>query len=134
LEHELILEDGIVLSMTTFLIDNDSFDIFPKKLMKLKAHEQRKYLNAVLAFLVKKYLAISMDTKEDIPLPASPAVSAAASLLRILLKRNETLQDHLVSSLTQSSTAALDDSLSARRSVIAALAQDEGMPPLLEAK
>jgi telomere length regulation protein len=42
------------------------------------------------------------------------------------MSTNEVLKDHLVSSLTRSTIPSLDDSLATRRSVIAALAQDEG--------
>lgn len=53
-----------------------------------------------------------------------------AGLLEHLTHDNEGLKDHLVSILTRSTIPGLDDSLAARRSIIAALAQDEG-PTLL---
>jgi telomere length regulation protein len=76
----------------------------------MKTFEQRKYLNAILAFVVTKYFSSE----------------AAAGLIHTFTKDNDVLKEHLVSSLTRSTIPTLDDSLFARRSVMAALAKDEG--------
>lgn len=57
---------------------------------------------------------------------ASPTISSAACLLHSFMDNNDILEDHLVSSLTRSTIPSLNESLAVRRSVIAALAQDEG--------
>ncbi|KAF2739279.1 hypothetical protein EJ04DRAFT_484876 [Polyplosphaeria fusca] len=116
--------DRLVASMASSMINGGYFPALSGILIKLKAHEQRKYLNAMLAFLASRYLTTIVESQDDAPLPTSPTISGAASLLLCLLGGNEILKDHLVSNLTQSNTAALDDSLSLRRSAIAALAED----------
>jgi telomere length regulation protein len=92
----------------------------------MKTFEQRKYLNAILAFLVKQYFSAEVLNNEDSPVSPSKTVSAAASLIHLLTKDNDVLKEYLVSSLTRSSIPMLDDSLSARRSIMAALGKDEG--------
>jgi telomere length regulation protein len=92
----------------------------------MKAYEQRKYFNEILKFTADRYLGSTVEGKGyEAPRP-SLAVSAVAGLLHNLIKDNELLRDHLVTTLTRSSIPALDGSLAARRSVIAALAQDDG--------
>jgi telomere length regulation protein len=95
-------------------------------MQRMKSFEQRKYLSAVVAFAVKQYFPSDMAERDDTPVPASKAVSGAARLLYEFTKDNELLKDHLVSLLTRSTIPSLDDSLAARRSVIATVAQDEG--------
>jgi telomere length regulation protein len=92
----------------------------------MKTFEQRKYLNAILAFVVTKYFSSEAVSKDDAPVPSSAIVSAAAGLIHTFTKDNDVLKEHLVSSLTRSTIPTLDDSLFARRSVMAALAKDEG--------
>jgi telomere length regulation protein len=93
---------------------------------RLKTFEQRKYLEAVIALAIKKYLPTGAIQRDDTPIPISKTVSAVASLLETLTHDNEGLKDHVVSILTRSTIPGLDESLAARRSIIAALAQDEG--------
>jgi telomere length regulation protein len=76
--------------------------------------------------VVKQYFSTDIVHHDAEPLPTSKTVSDVASLLHSLVKDNEGLKDHLVSILTRSTIPALDDSLATRRSVMAALAQDEG--------
>jgi telomere length regulation protein len=92
----------------------------------MKTFEQRKYLNAILAFCVKQYFSTEVHSKDDAPISPSNNVSATAGLIHMLTKDNDFLKEHLVSSLSRSSIPMLDDSLSARRSFMAALAKDEG--------
>jgi telomere length regulation protein len=92
----------------------------------MRSFEQRKYLNAIVAFVAKTYFSTDTVSKDDAPVATSVAVSSAAALFHMLIKDNDVLKEQLVTSLTRSTIPALDDSLSARRSVLAALAKDEG--------
>ena len=83
-------------------------------------------MNSFVAFIAKQYFAADVMGKEDVPIPSSTAISAAAALIYTLIKDNDVLKEHLVSTLTRSTIPALDDSLLARRSIVAALAKDEG--------
>lgn len=104
----------------------DSIRSFADLLPRMKPFEQRKYFDAIIAFMIRRYFASSHFDHEDTIFTASNIISGAADLLRTLTKQNEALNDHLVSLLTRSNLPSLDDSLAARRSVMAALAQDEG--------
>ncbi|CAA9964536.1 telomere length regulation protein [Pyrenophora teres f. maculata] len=117
--------DRIVSSLLISLIDSGRVEHLTSLTSQLKTFEQRKYMNAFVAFIAKKYFATEIVSKEDAPIPPSKAVSAAAALIYTLTKDNDVLKEHLVSSLTRSTIPALDDSLSARRSIVAALAKDE---------
>jgi hypothetical protein len=92
----------------------------------MKAFEQRKYFNAVIFCIAKEFFNSEIDSQEDAPIVSSPTISGAASLLHTFVNENDILKEHLVSSLTRSTIPSIDDSLAIRRSVIAALAQDEG--------
>lgn len=92
----------------------------------MKTFEQRKYLNAVIAFVDKQYFSSVMVSKEDVPISPSRVISGVAGLLHNLTKDNDILKEHLVSSLTRSTIPSLGDSLAACRCVIAALSKDEG--------
>lgn len=91
----------------------------------MKPFEQRKFLNAVVSFVSKQYFKSTIESKEDAPLAASATVSAAATLIYSVAGNSDLMKD-LVSALINAQIPALDDSLSARRSVIVAVAQDEG--------
>jgi telomere length regulation protein len=114
------------------LLDTDSATLLADLLLRLKPYEQRKYLDAVIVFVVKHYFSAGIVQREDAPIPMSKDVSGVASLLHILTRENESLRDHLVSILTRSTIPSLDDSLAARRSVMAALAPDEGNNPMYQ--
>jgi telomere length regulation protein len=100
--------------------------LFADLVRQMKAFEQRKYLNAVLVHLVKEFFYSEMVAKQDTPIASSPTISGAARLLHNIINNNDVLKDYLVASLTRSSIPSLDESLGVRRSVIAALAEDEG--------
>jgi telomere length regulation protein len=112
--------------MITFLLSHDLITALSPILSKLKAYEQRKYFNAIVTFVAQEYLSAEFERRDDTPLSASPIISGTATLLNMVLNENELLKDHSITILTQSSLASLDDSLAARRAIIAALAQDEG--------
>jgi telomere length regulation protein len=80
----------------------------------------------VITFVVKQYFSSNTIHHDDSPLPESNTVSSVANLVHTLVKDSESLRDHLISILARSSIPSLDDSLDARRSVMAALSQDEG--------
>jgi telomere length regulation protein len=108
------------------MVKDETTTILENFLPKLKTHEQRKYLNSVITIMASKHLSSISDVREDLPLRPSPTISGAAAVLRVLIKDSDLLKDHIVSMLTKSTLPALDDSLAARRSVIAAIAQDDG--------
>ncbi|OAL55732.1 hypothetical protein IQ07DRAFT_627780 [Pyrenochaeta sp. DS3sAY3a] len=123
----------VVDSLISALLRSDRVELFTNMLSRLKSFEQRKYFNAVIDFLVKQYFSTDIIEKEDVPIPASKAVSGTASLIFNLTRNNAALKEYLVSSLTRSTIPSLEDSLFARRSAIAALAKDdESMQTLLE--
>ncbi|RMZ66885.1 telomere length regulation [Pyrenophora seminiperda CCB06] len=115
----------------TELINSDRVENLTRLMTQLKTFEQRKYMNCIVAFIAKTYFATEVVSKDDAPIPYSRTVSAAAALVYTLIKDNDVLKEHLVSSLTRSTIPALDDSLSARRSILAALAQDEALAQTL---
>jgi telomere length regulation protein len=119
----------VISSLTSSLLESDSAALLAAFLPRLKPYEQRKYLEAVIVFIVKQYFAADIVQHKDEPIPISKDVSGVASLLHMLTRENESLKDHLVSILTRSTIPSLDDSLAARRSVMAALAPDEGNKP-----
>jgi telomere length regulation protein len=96
----------------------------------MKSFEQRKYVNAVIAHIVKQHFSGGVINREDEQLPASKAISGAVSLVNDLIKDSDTMKEHLISLLTRSTLPSLEDSLAARRSVLSALAQDEGTYPV----
>lgn len=115
--------------MSAFLqamINDGDIDHFERLLSQMKTFEQRKYMNATIAFVTKRYLSVETTNKTNAPIPSSTTIDAAAGLIYALIKDNDVLKEHLVSSLTRSTIPILDESLSARRSVIAALAKDHG--------
>ena len=118
--------DRIVHSSLSHLIDNGSAELFAILLCKLKGFEQRKYLNGAITFVVRRYFASHVANNDEKPFPTSKTVSAAASLLYLIAKDNDVVKEYLVSLLTRSTIPLLDDSLVARRGVIAALSKDEG--------
>jgi telomere length regulation protein len=119
-------EDRVVASLASTLIDSDSGVFLADYVSRLKPFEQRKYLNAIITFAAKRYFSSDTSRHTDISVPVSGTVSGLAGFIHVIVKDNESLRDHLVSILTRSVVPSLDDSLSVRRSVMAALSQDEG--------
>jgi len=118
--------DHIMSALVPTLIGSGAIERLTNLLSQMKTFEQRKYLNAVVAFVAKNYFSTETISKDDAPVAASVNISSAAALFHMLIKDNDVLKEQLVTSLTRSTVPALDDSLSARRSVLAALAKDEG--------
>jgi telomere length regulation protein len=119
-------KDRVIASLTLTLIDSDSSVLLADYVSRLKPFEQRKYLNAMITFAVKRYFSTDISQHTDIPVPVSGTVSGLAKFVHVLVKDSECLRDHLISILTRSVVPSLDDSLGARRGVLAALSQDEG--------
>jgi hypothetical protein len=109
------------------LVNDDSVGLLASILSKMKSSEQRKYIDAVIASIIKSHFSAGVINREDEPLPVSKTVSGAAALVHTLIKESEALKEHLVSLLTRSTIPTLDDSVAARRSVLSALAQDDGL-------
>jgi telomere length regulation protein len=118
--------DVVAASLLSVLIHDDSVSLLTGFLLKMKTFEQRKYVDAIIAYTVKEYFDSHLLGLDAGPLPGSKTVSGAAGLFYSLIKDNEVLKDHFVTLLTRSIIPSLDGSLAARRSVMAALAQDEG--------
>lgn len=116
----------MVGSLLSALVDYDCTPLFTKLIAMTKSFEQRKYLNAIIAALVRRYFASDVFSKSSVPISASKTVSGTASLLQKLTKDNDVLKEHLITILTRSTIPSLDDSLGARRSVMAVLATYEG--------
>lgn len=92
----------------------------------MKAFEQRKYFNAVISYVTKQFFLSEIISKDDNAVGQSPTVSGTAYLLNCMMENNDVLKGHVVSSLTKSAIPSLDESLAARRAIIAALVRDEG--------
>lgn len=92
----------------------------------MKSFEQKKYLNAVVSFLIKATFTSTSKEENNKTLQTSPIISGAAQLVVDLTKDNLVLKEHLSVLLMRSNVPSLESSLSARRSIIAALAQDDG--------
>jgi telomere length regulation protein len=119
--------DRIAAALVEFTVEEQATAILGVPLSKMKAYEQRKYFNEILKFTADRYFGSAFKENAREAVGPSPTVSAVAGLLHNLIKDNELLRDHLVTTLTRSFIPALDGSLAARRSVIAALgAADEG--------
>lgn len=113
-------------SLLRLVIKNGDVDRLGHLLSRMKTFEQRKYMNAIIAIVAKQYLSDEDINKANASIASSSVIDAAAGLIHGLIKDSDVLKEHLVSSLTRSTIPVLDDSLSARRSIIAALAKDHG--------
>ena len=121
------LADRIVGSIVDLMVTEESTTIVEKFLPTLKAYEQRKYMDAIISFAAHRYSG-PLESKDGIIIGTSPTISAVGKLIHNIIKNNETLRDHVVTILTKSNISALDDSFATRRSVVAAIAQDDGKP------
>ncbi|KAH7408466.1 telomere length regulation protein-domain-containing protein [Phaeosphaeria sp. MPI-PUGE-AT-0046c] len=117
--------DRVIGTLVSTLLDADATVPLADLISLLKAFEQRKIFDALVAFLVKRYDTASEVQHGDAAIPASTTISSVASLFHTILSDNGALKDHAVSMLTRSNTPSLNDSLAIRRSLIASLAQDE---------
>lgn len=108
------------------IISDGSVDRLERLISQMKTFEQRKYMNAIITFVAKRYFANETVNKSDSLVASSDTVDAVAGLIYALVKDNDVLKEHLVSILTRSTIPVLNDSLSARRSVVAASAKDHG--------
>ncbi|KAF2799128.1 hypothetical protein K505DRAFT_295246 [Melanomma pulvis-pyrius CBS 109.77] len=125
--------DHIMTSIVKSMLKDNSMKILEHFLPKMKAHEQRKYINSIITVVSRLYLSSDVDTKENGPVKYSPKISGTAAIFYALIKENELLREHVASTLSKSTLSVLDDSLAARRSVISAIAQDdEKLQTLLE--
>jgi telomere length regulation protein len=118
--------DGVIGSLTSTLVNTDSVVLLADLMSRLKPFEQRKFLSAVIAFVAKHYCPPDISRHGEALSIDSAVVSGMAGLVNGLVQSSEGLKDHVVSILTRPTISSLDDSLAARRSVMAALAQDEG--------
>lgn len=118
--------DRIASALFPNLLDSHGTVVFTDLLIKMKSFEQRKYLDAMIHWAIKQYLSSDHVSKDDAHIPASKPISSVAALFYSIIKGNDLHKEHFVSILTRSTIPSLDDSLAARRSVIAALATDPG--------
>ncbi|KAJ4372180.1 telomere binding protein [Neocucurbitaria cava] len=125
--------ERIISSLISPLIDGDCIVTLTDLLSRMKSFEQRKYFSAVITAVTKHHLASGIATKNDVSMLSTKTISGAASLFYNIITENDILKEQLVSSLTRSTIPSLDDSLAARRSVMASLAKDENaLQTLLE--
>jgi telomere length regulation protein len=115
----------VVGSILRIVFDEASTRLLSEFLPSLPVHDQRHFLNSVIAFLSKKYFGSIVEGAELLS-GEDPKISGVAYVIHELICNNGVLKDHIVAILTTSTFSALDDSLSARRGIIAAIAQDEG--------
>ncbi|KAL5116942.1 telomere binding protein [Pleosporales sp. CAS-2024a] len=117
--------DRVVSALTSSLLTPEYAKLLSDLIRRMKPHEQRKYLDAIIAYIAKQLLHPGNENRHFSSITPSLQISGVAALLHTLVKGNEGLTDHLVSNLTRSTIPSLDESLSARRSVMATLAQDQ---------
>ncbi|EUC35962.1 hypothetical protein COCCADRAFT_34551 [Bipolaris zeicola 26-R-13] len=115
--------DQIVSSLLRKVINDGAIEHLVRLLSHMKTFEQRKYMNAIITFVAKHYFSNEVVNKDSL-VASSPVIDAAGGLFHDLIKDNDVLKEHLISTLTRSTIPVLDDSLSVRRSVVAALAKD----------
>jgi telomere length regulation protein len=95
-------------------------------LTKLAPHEQRQFLNSTISYISNQCLGLIPETKDELVLKPSRTISGAARFINELISENEFLKDHIVSLLTSSAGSGMDGSLAVRRSIIAAISEDQG--------
>ncbi|KAK7180749.1 hypothetical protein DPSP01_009216 [Paraphaeosphaeria sporulosa] len=117
--------DQIVRSMLLVVIARDSVTAYASVFQKMKAFEQRKYLNANISVLAKHYLNKVAENTEASPSESSPLLAGVTALIGKLVGDSDILKEHLITSLIKPTIPALDDSLATRRCVIAVIARDE---------
>jgi telomere length regulation protein len=107
-------------------MDTEAGERLANLILTMKTFEQRKIFDAVISFVVKRFASMDNVQRGDAPIAASKTVSGLAIFFDTILRKNEALRDYVVILLTRCATPALNDSLAIRRSMMAALAQDEG--------
>ncbi|KAF9699923.1 hypothetical protein EKO04_002486 [Ascochyta lentis] len=117
--------DRLIACVLTMSVEHDQVNSFSDLIGQMKAFEQRKYLNAVIVCITKQFFQSEIVSKEDAPIAPSPVISGATYLLCSFITTNDILKDYLASSVTRSTIPSLDESFAIRRTVVAALAQDE---------
>lgn len=118
--------DRIIASIIAVLLDTGSIAPVAQFLSKLAAHDQRQFLNSTITFFSTRYFNTVADEKKDVPLKSQLTISGVAHVIHELIRNNDLLKSHIVALLTNSTISALDDSLFARRSLVASIANDEG--------
>ena len=118
--------DRVIGSLTSALLDAEAADRLADLISTMKTFEQRKVFDTIVSFAVRRFASVDDVQRGNAPIAVSKTVSGLASFFDNIIRDNETLKDHVVSLLTRSATPAMNDSLAIRRSMMAALAQDEG--------
>lgn len=97
---------------------------FQKLLCNLSYIEQRNVIHSILKLLSTDYLSTSITTEDNADWWQSDAtiVSAAASLITLLITQADNRKAHLISWLTSSSGAGVGEGIAIRRAAVAALA------------
>ncbi|KAF2750653.1 hypothetical protein M011DRAFT_516990 [Sporormia fimetaria CBS 119925] len=126
-------QHDIVASIVERAVKNQSVGALKEVLIKLKKFEQQKYMTALLTYIPRGYFGSTISAKDKSSLQPSSMVSGTARLLHDLVSENDVLEEFLVTVLVRGKTLALDNTLQARRSIIAVLAKDdEKLHTLLE--
>lgn len=125
----MTLDSLIETLLKTLPLQNPEFLSPLRRLItNLPAYQQRTFLVSVLQFLDRQFLQESsqMQTVDDLR-RLSKNISSCAGLIREIVSGNAMLLEHLTEMCIKLEGNALVISLPLRRSVLASLANDEGM-------
>ena len=100
---------------------------FTKLLDGIPNFEQRNVLYAILKIASKEFLSAEITTEADSKWWESDkgVVSAVGGLINLILGKDESRKNHLLTWLTSTSLAGIGDGIAIRRAVIVTLAQDK---------
>lgn len=120
------IPDTVVKELLASLIVGDTrYEThFQKLLGKLSNVEQRNVIHSTLKLLSTDYLSASITTEDNAEWWQSDAsiVSAAASLVALLITQADNRKGHLISWLTTASGAGVGEGIAIRRVALASIA------------
>ncbi|KAH7060624.1 telomere length regulation protein-domain-containing protein [Macrophomina phaseolina] len=104
--------------------DTEKVSNFLRVLQRLRAHEQRLFLLALLRVLSEKVLIGASVQAQDLK-STSKAIAGSVALVQAIINTSEPLKESLVSWLTNSASGSASVSFATRRVAVAALQSDE---------
>lgn len=114
--------------LTSLLLQRQESSVqFEKLLTSLPNFEQRNFIYSFLKLVSRDYLSSIITSEDDYRWWQSDAriVSAASALIKLVVVKDESRKNHLMTWLTSSSGAGVGDGIAIRRAAIAALAADK---------
>lgn len=111
--------------VVSLLLRDTKFELHFKRLLSnISNIEQRNIVYSILKLLGTDYLSASITTEDNADWWRSDAtmVSAAASLITLLISQSDSRKAHLISWLTSSSGAGVGEGIAIRRAAVAAIA------------